>query len=120
MLKADEIKKALLIMDDRILEVLKESLEVQKQQSLFLRKHLLRIKYSLWTLLLLFTLSSVGLGIYAYRTAQPQLASPISIGGGTVRLAPVPANGTLLQFQQPMRPLEIHWEKSNKKEPPLR
>jgi hypothetical protein len=53
-------------MDSTTNDILNEILEVQKQQSLFLQKHLLRIKYSLWTLLILMTLVCLVLGTFVY------------------------------------------------------
>jgi hypothetical protein len=56
---------------DENTEILKEILKVQKEQNVLLRSNLTRIKYSLWTLLLLFTGSSILLGIYSRRSTAP-------------------------------------------------
>jgi hypothetical protein len=52
---------------DENTEILKEILKEQKRLNDLLVKNLTRIKYRLWTLLLLLTFTSIVLGVYAYR-----------------------------------------------------
>ena len=47
---------------------LQELIELQKEQNQLLKKHLTRIRFSLWALLVLMTLTGVGLGMGVYLT----------------------------------------------------
>jgi hypothetical protein len=53
---------------------LQEIIELQKQQNQLLKKHLTRIRFSLWALLVLMTLTGVGLGLGVYLT-RPRTAA---------------------------------------------
>jgi hypothetical protein len=63
-------------MDDESNQILREILNQQKEQTELLRKHLVRIRFSLRTLLLLLTLVSVGLGMVIYNTNSVQKTPP--------------------------------------------
>jgi hypothetical protein len=54
-------------MDERSNELLQQILTVQKEQATLLRQHLGRFKFSIRGLLLLMTLTCVGLGVLAYK-----------------------------------------------------
>src|SRR3954463_16635048 len=62
-------------MDDST-ELLREMLAQQKEQTDLLRRNLTRIKFSLWTLMLLMTLASVVLGAGMYLTRSKVIPSP--------------------------------------------
>ena len=68
-------------MDDQ----LQQLINLQTEQNLLLRKNLSRIKYSLWSLLLLTTLSAIGLGIGVYTTRpKPTRAIPATAATANV------------------------------------
>jgi hypothetical protein len=63
-------------MDDESKQLLTQILAVQKEQAELLKKHLpplwRRLRFSLLSLLILMTLSSVGMGILLYRIPRPR------------------------------------------------
>jgi hypothetical protein len=56
---------------------LQELIELQKEQNQLLKKHLTRIRFSLWALLVLMTLTAVGLGAGVYLT-RPKGPTPFA------------------------------------------
>ena len=56
--------------------LLKEILKVQQEQRDYLKKNLTRIQFSLWTLLLLTTVTCVALGIGGYYFQRPIILPP--------------------------------------------
>jgi hypothetical protein len=83
---------------------LQELIELQKEQNQLLRKHLTRIRFSLWALLILTTLTGVGLGIGVYMirpVGRPLIAPPTPS-------AP-PASPFRIQVQ-PMMPSPYQYE----------
>ena len=67
---------------------LQELIELQKEQNQLLRKHLTRIRFSLWALLLLTTFTSTALGIYAYTNRSQQRAAAPQPAGAYFRPTP--------------------------------
>ena len=61
---------------------LQELIELQKEQNQLLKKHLTRIRFSLWALLVLMTLTGVGLGLGVYLT-RPKAAAFVPSAGTT-------------------------------------
>jgi hypothetical protein len=61
---------------------LQELIELQKEQNQLLKKHLTRIRFSLWALLVLMTLTGVGLGMGVYLT-RPKTAAFVPTTGTT-------------------------------------
>jgi hypothetical protein len=57
-------------MDDKSHQLLEELVNLQKKQNDLLGRHLTRIKFSLWSLLLLMTFTCAGLGAIAYISSQ--------------------------------------------------
>jgi hypothetical protein len=74
-------------------EILADILKTQKEQNDLLRKHLTRIKFSLWSLFLLMTLLCIFFGISAYQFSSskwssglPPQSGTLSIQGGQLRI----------------------------------
>jgi hypothetical protein len=63
-------------MEDEATKLLRQILDVQKEQTELLRKHLGRIRFSLRTLLLLLSLVSVALGFLMYEMKSTSSAAP--------------------------------------------
>ena len=59
---------------------LQEIIELQKEQNQLLKKHLTRIRFSLWALLVLMTLTGVclGVGVYLIRPTATALIPPLT------------------------------------------
>ena len=74
---------------------LQELIELQKEQNQLLKKHLTRIRFSLWALLILTTLTGIGLGIGVY------LIRPVS---RPVFMPPAPLPNTFRNTVPPMTP----------------
>jgi hypothetical protein len=53
---------------------LQQLIELQKEQNQLLRRYLWRLRFSLLGLLLLTTVTAVGLGVVAYQTRPPKIS----------------------------------------------
>jgi hypothetical protein len=93
-------------MDEKILEVLNESVRLQREQNELLKKHLLRVKYSLWGVFCLMTLVCVLLGLATYWATKPTLtpATPWLAPSAPQRTfpAPTPTSPTLNLLVEPV------------------
>ena len=88
-------------MDDKLVDLVQEMVNLQKQQNDLLGRHLTRIKFSLWSLFLLMTFICLGLGATFYVSAKqsrtkatPMPASPFT---------PTPSN-PYRNYQTPPNP----------------
>jgi hypothetical protein len=63
-------------------ELVRELIELQREQNALLKRHLWRLRFSLMTLLLLSTATAVGLGFLTYRLRSRPIAP-----GGTITLS---------------------------------
>lgn len=72
---------------------LQEIIELQREQNQLLKQHLTRIRFSLWALLLLTTLTAIGLGIgvYLLRPASGPVIVPVAPQPNSFRPMPPPA-----------------------------
>jgi hypothetical protein len=59
-------------MNDQLLEKL---VQLQEEQNQLLKKHLTRVRFSLWSLLVLTTLMGISLGVGVYLTRPPATAA---------------------------------------------
>jgi hypothetical protein len=81
---------------------LQELIELQKEQNQLLKKHLTRIRFSLWALLMLMTLTGVGLGVGVYLT-RPKPTAVLPPLPNSYFMAP--SSGTL-QLVSPPSPAD--------------
>jgi hypothetical protein len=67
-------------MDDEVKQLLRELLLVQKEQAAIIKRYLpplwTRIRFSMLTLLLLMTITAIGMGVIAYKTTGITAATP--------------------------------------------
>jgi len=76
-------------MEDKSTQLLQEILNQQKEQTELFRRHLWRLRFSLLGLLLVLTLSSIGIGVGVYltRPVAPTRTAP-RYSGTTVITSP--------------------------------
>lgn len=97
---------------------LQELIELQKEQNQLLRRHLTRIRFSLWALLILTTLTGIGLGIgvYTIRLAGRPLIMPTATPAGSLRITipPMPSSP-----YRPASPYQIETPPNEVEKPPV-
>ena len=84
---------------------LQELIELQKEQNQLLKKHLTRIRFSLWALLIMTTLTGIGLGIgvYLIRPVSRPVIMPTGPQPNTFRITVPPMTPSPYQSPTPFQ-----------------
>lgn len=92
-------------MNDQLLEKL---VQLQEEQNQLLKKHLTRIRFSLWSLLVLTTLMGISLGLGVYFT-RPKTAAAVPATAAFVSYPPPPIpSSNSVAPNSPFPPTEIN------------